>query len=232
MKTLSRITRYSLTPTRPNYPQSDPELRQERLVRRVQDRDLEAFNQLVLLHQDSVFRQALWILNDAAAAEDASQEAFLLAYRKIQSFHGGSFRAWLLKITTNCCLDLIRFSKRRPCQPFGAILKAGEGEENELGWLNDPADPPEKVIERNETGEAIRRAVQKLAPEFRLPVILIDLQELDYVEASAILQIPLGTLKSRLARARLKLRDDFLHRMEPFARTENHSVSGQVIYHI
>lgn len=77
-------------------------------------------------------------------------------------------------------------------------------------WVKGPGDSPEKVLERAETGEAILRSIQKLAPEFRLPVILADLQEMDYVEASAVLHLPLGTFKSRLSRARQKLREDLL----------------------
>ncbi len=91
-----------------------------------QNGNLEAFNKLVLIYQDRVYSQALWLLNDEAKAEDASQEAFLLAYRNIQKFNGNSFRAWLMRITTNYCLDQIRAAKRRPAQPLDLIDEDGE----------------------------------------------------------------------------------------------------------
>lgn len=93
-------------------------------------------------------------------------------------------------------------------QPLVAVNEYGE--EIEPYWAKDPADSPEKVLERTETGEAILRSIQKLPPEYRVPVILVDLQEMDYAEASAVLHLPLGTFKSRLSRARQKLRDDLL----------------------
>ncbi len=181
---------------------------QDQRIRQAQNGNLDAFNELVLAYQDRVFRHALWLLNDEAAAEDASQEAFLLAYRKIHTFQGSSFRPWLLKITTNVCLDYIRAAKRRPCQSLESINEAGE--ELEPSWLKDPGDTPETVLERSEIGDRISHAIQRLALEYRMAVVLVDLQELDYAEACAVLHIPLGTLKSRLARARAKLREDLI----------------------
>ncbi len=179
---------------------------QDQRIWQTQNGNLEAFNELVLIYQDRVFRQALWMLNDEAAAQDVCQEAFLHAYRKIGTFHGGPFRPWLLRITTNLCLDQIYAARRHPCQPLDAVTAAGE--EIEPDWARDPGDSPETIAERTQTGDILAQSIQKLAPEFRVVVILVDIQELDYAEASTILHIPLGTLKSRLARARLKLRED------------------------
>lgn len=181
-------------------------MQQEQRIRQAQSGNLEAFNALVLTYQDCVFRQALWLLNDEAAAEDASQEVFLKAYRKIHTFKEGPFRPWLLKITTNCCFDHIRAAKRHSCQSLDPIDK--DGEEYHPSWLKDPGDSPEAVMERSEIGARISRAIQKLPWEYRVVVVLVDVQEMDYAEACAILQIPMGTFKSRLARARAKLRRD------------------------
>jgi RNA polymerase sigma-70 factor, ECF subfamily len=181
-------------------------------IRQAKKGSLQAFNELVLLYQDSVYRQALWILKDEAAAEDAAQEAFLLAYRKISTYQGGSFRAWLLKITSNYCLDQIRIAKRRPCQPL--LLSNHEGEELEPSWVIDPGDSPEKTVEHSETRAAILQAIRSLPPENQIVVFLVDLQELDYGEAAAVLQVPIGTIKSRLARAREKLREALLKKRE------------------
>ncbi len=185
---------------------NNPAVRDPMLISRAQRGDLDAFNELVLSYQDMVYRQALWILREPEAAEDATQEAFLLAYRHIQSFRGGLFRPWLMCIATNYCLDQIRYAKRRPTQPLESTNE--DGEEHEAAWLRDPADSPEQVLERSELGEDIMTCVQKLPLEYRLPIILVDLQELDYEEASRIMRIPLGTFKSRLARARLKLKSN------------------------
>lgn len=186
-------------------PLGSPAILQDQQVRRAQNGDLEAFNELVLIYQDRIFSQALWMLNDEAAAEDAAQETFLQAYRKLHTFRGDSFRAWILKITTNYCLDQIRAGKRHPAQPIDPVND--DGEEIEPSWIKDAGDSPERLVERCEVGAAIAQAVQTLSPEYRAVVILIDLQQVDYVEASAILRVPLGTIKSRLARGREKLRE-------------------------
>jgi RNA polymerase sigma-70 factor, ECF subfamily len=185
---------------------------QDDRIRLAKNGDLDAFNELVLIYQDCVYRQALWILNDEFAAEDAAQDAFLQAYRKLHTFHGGPFRPWLLKITTNCCIDQIRAAKRRPSQPFTTLKD--DDEEIEPYWVRDLSDTPEQSLERAETGDAILHALQKLAPEYRIAIILVDLQELDYAQAAGILRIPLGTFKSRLARGREKLRLELLGLMK------------------
>jgi RNA polymerase sigma-70 factor, ECF subfamily len=175
------------------------------LVERAQRGDAEAFNQLVLSHQNAVYRQAFWILNDEAAAEDAAQEAFYRAYVKIHTFCGPSFRAWILRIATNYCLDLLRKQKSHPVLP----IEPSDPDQED----NDAANPrliadlptPEQGVERLELSGAIQHALFKLAPEDRMPILLIDLQELSYLEAANTLKVPVGTFKSRLSRARAKL---------------------------
>jgi RNA polymerase sigma-70 factor (ECF subfamily) len=190
-------------------------------ILQAQNGNLEAFNEIVLIYQDRIYRQALWILNDEDAAEDACQEAFLRAYRKIHTFNGPSVRNWLLQIVTNICLDQIRINKRRPCRPLEITDEFGD--EIEPWWCIDPGETPDRACERNETGEEIIRAMQKLRPEYRTPLVLVDIQGLNYAEACAILHIPLGTLKSKVFRARVKLREELrglcaAGRMDVFAR--------------
>lgn len=175
------------------------------LIEQAKGGDLEAFNELILAHQDLVYRQAFYILGDETAAEDATQEAFLKVYRSLNTFHGGPFRAWLLRITTNVCLDQLRWRKSRPSLPLEAYNQADE--EIEVSpWLTDTGPSPEKLVERKDAEAAIVGCINQLRPEYRMAVILIDIQEMDYVEAAEILRVPLGTLKSRLMRARLQLR--------------------------
>jgi RNA polymerase sigma-70 factor, ECF subfamily len=186
-------------------PQSSPWLTPEQHMRRAQKGHLDSFNELVCIHQDCIYRQALWILHDEDAAEDACQEAFVHAYRKIHTFDGPSVRSWLLRIVTNLCLDQLRAIKRHRNQPLEQMNVDGEEMEPKLV---DPAETPDRLLERVEAEEAILRAMQRLTPEYRMVLVLVDIQELDYTEASAVLHIPLGTMKSRLARARAKLREE------------------------
>jgi RNA polymerase sigma-70 factor, ECF subfamily len=208
MDTAISITSYALQIPALTKPQCEPTDWEDEVIYSSQRGDLDAFNRLVLAYQDVVFRQAYWMLSEEEAAEDAVQEAFLRAYEKLNSFHGGSFRAWLLRITTNYCLDQIRSTSNHPKLPLEQFNE--DGEEIEPNWLKDPRETPEQVMERVETGQRIANAIQRLNPVFRCVVILVDLQELDYAETSTVLHIPVGTVKSRLARARNQLREDLL----------------------
>jgi RNA polymerase sigma-70 factor (ECF subfamily) len=173
-------------------------------IEKAQRGDIEAFNDLVRAYQDPVYRQAYYMLTDEDAAEDAAQEVFILAYRKLHTFLGGSFRSWVLKITSNYCLDIIRMRKRRTFIPLESFNEYGEEIESP-SWLEDPADTPEQSVERAQTILAVQRSIQALSPKYRMAVLLIDMQEMDYQEAATVLGIPIGTLKSRLARARVQI---------------------------
>ncbi len=181
----------------------DRAAREQELISQARDGNLEAFNELILTYQDIVFRQASWMLNEEEAAEDAAQEVFLQVFRKLTMFRGGSFRSWLLKITTNYCLDQIRSRTRHRQVPWEGSY--ADGEEKDSDWMKVREDLPEQALERSETREMINRCFQKLTPEYRTILLLIDIQEFDYREASAVLGLPLGTVKSRLARARQKM---------------------------
>jgi RNA polymerase sigma-70 factor (ECF subfamily) len=168
--------------------------------------DLDSFNRLVLAYQDAVYYQAYRMLNEQEAAEDAAQEAFISAYRSLDSYRGGSFKAWLLRIVTNACYDELRRRKRRPTQPLEP-LDNDEEEVESPRWIADPGETPEQAAERQELAQALQHCLEDLPQEFRAAVVLVDLQGLDYLEAAQALGKPLGTVKSRLARARLRLRD-------------------------
>ena len=168
--------------------------------------DLDSFNRLVLAYQDMVYNQAYRLLGDDAEAADAAQETFLSAYNHLRSFRGGSFKAWLLRITTNTCYDELRRKKRRPTQPLEPVDEDDDEIESPT-WLADPAASPEKQVEQQEVSRAIQDCLEGLPLEFRAVVVLVDLQGMDYAEASKAIGKPLGTVKSRLARARLRLQD-------------------------
>ncbi len=176
------------------------------LIHAAQHGDLNSFNTLVLAYQDALFNTALRILSDEEQAADATQEAFLSAFRAIRSYRGGSFKAWLLRTVTNACYDELRRRKRRPTTP----LEPGTEDGNEMEtprWLADPALSPEQQAEAEELEHAIQHCLESLPLEFRTVVVLADIQGLDYSDVAKAIRAPLGTVKSRLARARLRLRE-------------------------
>ena len=175
------------------------------LIYAAQRGDLEAFNQLVLLYQDFLFRIALNILRDEDAAADATQQALLSAFRNLLSFRGGSFRSWLSRIVVNACYDELRRNARSRTLPLG--FSSQDDEEMEPAfWLADPDPSPESQAETGELLDAIRTSLQKLPEPYRLTLQLVDVEGLSYDEAAAALGVPKGTIKSRLARARNAVR--------------------------
>jgi len=176
------------------------------LIRDAQRGDLDAFNRLVLAYQEVLFNAALRILGDEDLAADATQEAFLSAFRAITAYRGGSFKAWLLRTVTNACYDELRRRKRRPTTPLEP--DDAEGDEIESPrWLADPSASPEEQLDQAELEHAIQHCLDALPADFRVVVVLADIQGLDYSEVARAVRVPLGTIKSRLARARLRLRE-------------------------
>jgi RNA polymerase sigma-70 factor (ECF subfamily) len=176
------------------------------LIQDAQRGNLEAFNRLVLEYQDMLYNTALRILGDEFLAADATQEAFLSAFRAINSYRGGSFKSWLLRTVTNACYDELRRKKRRPTVALEPETEDGEEMETPR-WLADPSMSPEEELEMDELEHAIQHCLQALPEDFRTVVVLVDIQGLDYKEVSSTIRSPLGTIKSRLARARLRLRE-------------------------
>jgi RNA polymerase sigma-70 factor (ECF subfamily) len=175
------------------------------LIQAARKGDLNAFNRLILAYQDMVFSQAYRVLGDPQAADDAAQVAFISAYKNLRKFRGGSFRAWLLRIVTNACYDELRRQKRRPTTSLEPLDDSGEEIES-ARWLADSSELPEDSILRTELGQAIQRCLERLPLDFRTVVILVDVQGMDYLEAASVIEKPLGTVKSRLARARQRMR--------------------------
>ncbi|HEX9106732.1 MAG TPA: sigma-70 family RNA polymerase sigma factor, partial [Longimicrobiales bacterium] len=140
------------------------------------------------------------------AAADVSQTAFLSAYRSLESFRGGSFRAWVMRMATNACYDELRRRKRRPTVSLEPVNEDDEEIESP-SWLADDGPSPEEQIERLELENALQACLRGLPEEFRVVVLMVDVEGLDYQEVSVATGKPLGTVKSRLARARLKMRD-------------------------
>jgi RNA polymerase sigma-70 factor, ECF subfamily len=176
------------------------------LISSAQRGDLDAFNTLVLAYQNTLFNTALRILGDDDLAADATQDAFLSAFKGLNTYRGGSFKAWLLRTVTNTCYDELRRKKRRPTTPLEPDSADGE-EMDSPRWLADPSLTPEQSAEAVELEHAIQHCLDHLPVEFRTVVVMADLQGLDYTEVAVAVRAPLGTIKSRLARARLRLRE-------------------------
>lgn len=175
----------------------------EALIRASQAGDLEAFNLLVMRHERPVFNVALRLLRDVGLAEDATQDTFIRAWQNIGSFQTGSVRSWLYKIATNRSYDMLRASARRPAGSLEA-----EPVEIEPTWTTGGAgeEPPDAHALRRELSIYLERALTALPDDQRMVVLLADVQGLDYQEVADTMGIALGTVKSRLSRARAKIR--------------------------
>lgn len=172
--------------------------------------DLAAFNWLVLRYQTRVYNLCYRMLSDPDEAADATQEAFLSAWRAMPRFKGEQFRTWLLRIATNGCLDVLRSRKRRPTQSLDG-WHPGDGSEEATEPLPiadlDPSIDPEGQALRAETVAAIQLGLDQLPDEQRTVLVLVDVQGLSYDEAATVTGANLGTVKSRVNRARSRMRD-------------------------
>jgi RNA polymerase sigma-70 factor (ECF subfamily) len=177
------------------------------LVRAALDGDLDAYNRLVLAFQDMAFNLAYRMLSDDDAAEDVTQTAFISAYTHLKDYRGGSFKAWLMRMVTNACYDELRRRQRRPTVPLTPMDDDEEEEIESPAWLADGSPSPEELVSAGELDKAVKHCLEDLPDDFRAVVVMVDVEGLDYQEVAEVIGKPLGTIKSRLARARLKLRD-------------------------
>jgi RNA polymerase sigma-70 factor (ECF subfamily) len=176
------------------------------LIARVLAGDADAFEPLVLEHQTNVYRLALRLMGNEADAADAAQDAFLKAYTSLSSFRGDSrFSVWLYRLTNNVCIDALR--RRRDTVPLETEDAQGEAEELPLP---DERWSPEILAERAEDIRAVRTAMAALPPDCREILTLREIGGLSYEELSAALRLELGTVRSRLSRARKKLADELM----------------------
>ncbi len=178
------------------------------LIHDAQRGDLDSFNRLVLAYQELAYNLALRMLDDESSAEDATQTAFISAYRHMESFRGGSFKSWVMRMVTNTCYDELRRQKRRPTTPLEPMNDEDDEEVESPYWMADDHNPtPEQALDQRELESAIQGCLSDLPDDFRSVVIMVDVEGLDYQEVSDAIGKPLGTVKSRLARAREKMRD-------------------------
>jgi len=181
---------------------------EESLIARVQLGDEAAFAELIDRNQQQVFNLALRYVHNYDDASDITQEVFIKAYRSVSGFKGKSrISTWLYRITVNVCLDFIR---REKVHSRGLISLGMRNDEEEQDYdlpLPDFSYAPEKILEQRELQEALQKALDSLPTMAREIIILRDINGMSYQEIAEALHIELGTVRSRLARARMRLRN-------------------------
>jgi RNA polymerase sigma-70 factor (ECF subfamily) len=180
------------------------------LLEQAREGSLEAFNSLVECYQDHLYALVVRMVPDRDQAADAVQEAFFSAYRNLHRFRGGSVRSWLSRITVNAAMDLQRRKKRRPAQPYPEL--------EDESW-QPPAGPdadPEQTALGDERTRVLTAALNAIAPDQRTAIVLYDVEGYDYAEIADITGVSLGTVKSRIHRGRLALREHLEDSMSLF----------------
>ncbi len=178
---------------------------EQRLIEADQRGDVEAFNQLVRLYEGRVYNLCYRMLGDPDAAADVTQDTFISAYRNLNRFRGGMFRSWLFRIATNACYDALRARKRRPTVSLSA--PSDPDDDAPAFDIADAGEAPDERALRHELSAAIQHAISQLPEDQRIVIILSDVQGLAYEEIAQVTSTNLGTVKSRLSRARARLRD-------------------------
>lgn len=195
-------------------PVLDPEARiDEQLILNAQKGDLPSFNTIVTRHERVVYNVCLRMLRDASLAEDVTQDTFIKAWTAINSFRGGLVRPWLLRIATNRCYDVLRAKGRRPADSLD-----DQEVETEPAWSSQSgiAEHPEDHASRRELSSFLERALASLPDDQRMAILLSDVHGHSYEEVASITGVAVGTVKSRISRARGRLRDIILS--HPHAR--------------
>ena len=172
-------------------------------MRRVLEGDVNAFEDLVTEHEKGVYAIAQRMTGNAEDAADMTQETFIKAYNSLSSFRGDSkFSVWLYRIATNVCLDFLRSRSRKPTVSLS--VEDDDGEETQMD-IADESQSPEQLLERGLTRDAVRRGLKSLSPEYRQILLLREIQGLSYEEIAEALALEVGTVKSRIFRARKRL---------------------------
>ena len=178
------------------------------LVIQVKEGDKESFNSLFMKYEKKVFNLSLRLLGDVAGAEDLSQEVFLHAYQNIHKFRQrANFFTWLYRITINCWKNRVKYEKSRKSSSHISIDEPIQTSGKEIiREFPDSSPSPSQSLEDQERNLLIHRSIEKLPPNYRIILILRDIEDRTYEEVARVLRCRLGTVKSRLARAREELR--------------------------
>ena len=177
---------------------------EETLIAQSRAGDLESFNALVKMYQNQVYGVALRMVRDAALAEDLAQDAFISAFRNLNQYRGGSFKSWLMRIVRNATLDSLRRTQRRPTDSLDENMVAFESQ-----LVSDEPSPAD-VAENAELGDHIKDVMAELHPDQKMALVLIDIEGYSYEAAAQAMSVGVGTVKSRLSRARARMRETLM----------------------
>ncbi len=183
---------------------------EQALVKAAQRGELRAFNRLIQEYQGLAYNVAYRMLNDPDAAADAVQDAAIKAHRALGSFRGGSFKSWFMRIVTNNCYDWLRAQGRHGTSSLDALAE----DPDYNAALVHPGPSPESEALRGEMASYLTHCIDQLPPDQRLTLLLADVEGVAYHEIAEICDVPLGTVKSRLSRARIRVRDLLLEHPE------------------
>jgi RNA polymerase sigma-70 factor (ECF subfamily) len=185
-------------------------LRERVLIRRLQQRDEKAFEEIVRMYQHKVFNLVYRMIGNQEEAEDVAQEVFVTVFKAIDSFRGeAKFSTWLYRIAANHCKNRMKYLGRRSYKATGELNEATEKEaaEAQPSAMRPHVDGPDAVLEGLELERTVQDGIKALDEEHRVLIILRDVEDLSYEEISSITGLELGTVKSRLHRARLQLKE-------------------------
>ena len=183
---------------------ANQEQNDEILIEQSRQGQLDAFNQLVLRYQNLVYTVSYRMMGEPQSASDITQDTFLKAYQKLDSFRGGNFKAWLTRIASNLCYDELRKVKRHPETYLEDMTPEDSSDEPPIP---SPAATPEEVAQQSDLQNAIQHCIQNLQEDQRTVLVLSDVQEMSYQEIAESTNVQIGTVKSRLSRARLSVRN-------------------------
>jgi RNA polymerase sigma-70 factor (ECF subfamily) len=187
-----------------------------RLLERCREGDLDAFDELVAQHQSKIFNLCSWMLGDRDEAGDAAQDAFVRAWRAIGNFRAdAAFGTWMHRIAVNVCLDA-RAKRAKAPLTYSALERPDDEGESRTFDPADKADTPEQAVTRRERRQVVLEALAQLPEHHRAVLVLFDIQGYSYEDAAQVLELPMGTLKSRLNRARAALRKSLEGQRELF----------------
>lgn len=179
---------------------------EQTLIQRSLAGEVNAFNQLVVTYQNMAFSVAYRMLHDGESAADAVQDSFVKAFRALESYRGGNFKSWLMRIVTNTCYDVLRSQGRRRTDSLEDLVEDVEY----TPYLTDGQESPSDHAERMELQALLEQAIATLPDEQRLALVLCDIEGYAYEEISEITGVAMGTVKSRINRGRTRLRDVLL----------------------
>ena len=184
-------------------------IREKLLVRRLQQRDERAFHEMVRLYQHKVFNLVFRMIGNREEAEDVAQEVFVTVFKAIDSFRGDSkFSTWLYRIAANQCKNRIKYLGRRSYQQTGQLEESeSQIQAAQPSLLQPHTDGPEQVLQGRQMETLLQQGIAALDEEHRTLLVLRDVEELSYQEIASIAGLPEGTVKSRIHRARMALKE-------------------------